>query len=844
MRKNKFSRIISIVLAIIFFIQPFVIEVVHAQTLPEPTVIVEEGELMDPDTILTPHDYLDIFLDLRGRNREQVELRAWGEWQSLINSSYLVIDEGATDVFGLYDALKIAKDVKSTTCKVGDIIEKVWKYAHMTTGFFDKMNKTNRAHTALSCWSRMNKWTEKGVELCKKSKVLNFLSFCCPPSCWHNKKNTAKGMDQYWHWLQKKGGKDVETELNNAQGVARSIGIGFAIVGTALAIWNYNKNEDTVAERWSYDRVKDAVAVGFALAGLVAMFCVPVVGQALAIVTAIWGVVTMIGDMIGEFNKKWKGAYKGSYWYLYENDPAFRSFYDNRDSLTNDEKSACLIVVEKNYKDFKVTKATEEDSTEARNGRIYIALEKQGVLTSYYNKKIFNSNFSMDELMDLWEMKASYMAWKPTEAEANTKKSFWQKVGAAINPKTYISWAADKIGSKDYNRFLEKNSNIERVYFNPDFVLNKKYQFWLTANKLYDSFYAMIGLRLEQSPFNYIPLLGIDTKDWNRALLEEALKADAFIVGQKELAAIHNQIDLTTQSFDKEIDEADEKVKDIDKNQLPHCTKVRKFLDELADKYSNSPDKESYRLFSKANELMDLEWDGTKKKTARNILEACRENLEKALYYEPLALSQKAAEMVLLTITIKQHLDMASIMNAYIEEKWNNLNSFDKEFSNKDIIAYLKEGSFLSVKGSGFLDWLGELYSSYDESEKTLKLMQKNIDKYNKLAGISASNERSGFLGFKKSITTPPELVAKMNVELASWRLTIDKWKEISEDANVRVVLAEDNDFAEKILSSYDVSAFVLQPLDPDDASVCDIELPFEVSDSTTVEGASSALLE
>ena len=374
--------------------------------------------------------------------------------------------------------------------------------------------------------------------------------------------------------------------------------------------------------------------------------------------------------------------------------------------------------------------------------------------------------------------------------------------------------------------------------------MNKKYLAYITANKLNDGFHFALGLRIEQSPFNYIPLVGIDLKKWNQKLLEESIKADSFIVGQKEMAAIHNQIELTVQSLDESLDEADELVKKIDKDQLPHCVKVREFLDDFAEAYSKEPDKENKKLFKTANKLLDFEWDDSMKKTPANILEVCREDIEKALFYDPLALSQKAAEMVLLTITVKQQLDMGTIMNSYVEDKWNTLKSFDSDFKNKDIIKYLKDGSFLSVKGGGFLDWLAELYSSYDESEKTLKLIQKDVDKYNKLAGISASNKRNAFLFFKKSVTTPPDLVIKINVELASWRSTIKAWEEIADSANVKVVLADNPEFAEKVLSSYDVSQFTLEPLDPDNAAIVDIELPYEVSDTTRVEGASSALLE
>lgn len=843
MNKRFVRRIIAALLAFAIFIEPIAIQIIRAESLLEPTVINDDIGLMEPSEILPPHDYLEAMLDFRGHNQEEVELRVWGEWQNLINSAYLVIDEGATDVFGFYDALKTLKTVKSTTCDVGSIIGDVSKYAHMVTAFFDKISRTNRAHTALSCWTRLNQWTEKAVELCKNSKTLNFLSFCCPPSSWHNKSNVAKGMDQYWRWLQQKGGKNVTTELTNAQAVARSIGIGFAILGTALALWQYLGNEDRSVDRWSYNRVKDLAAIGFAAAGIVAMFCIPVVGQVAAIVATIWGVVTAVGDLVGKYNKRWKNAYKNSYWYLYENDPEFKSFYENRELLKNEEKSASFLVVDENYGDFKVTSATNDDSVEARNGRIYIALEKQGVLTSYYNRNSFRlPDFDITRLMELWEMKANYMAWKPTEAEKNKKKGFWQSLGVVFNPDTYISWGANKIASRKYNK-LVKEENIEKVYFNPDYVLMKKYQFYITANRLSDSFYNALGLRIEQSPFNYIPLVGMELANWNLPLLQEAFAADAFIVGQKEMVAVHNQIELAVQGLDSAIDGADDLVKMIDKKHLPHSAKVRKFLNDFAQAYSSSPNKEDAKLFSRARSLIGFDWDGSKKKTPANILERCREDIEKALLYDPLSLSQKGAEMVLLTITVKQQMDMAVLMNAYVEDKCSALKVFDKDFKHADIVKYLEEGSFLSVKGGGFLDWLSELYSPYDESKKTLKLIEKNVIKYSRLADKGASDKRSSFLGFKKSVTTPPELVEKINIELAHWRDTIEAWSAISSEANVRVVLDEDREFAERVLASFDISNFKLESLDPDDASIVDINLPYCQTDSVKVEGAAAVLI-
>lgn len=842
MKRKLTQRVIAAVLAFVIFFEPIAIQVAKAQELPEPTVIDEEVGLMDPDDIMAPHDYLDLMLNFRGHNQQEMEMRAWGEWQEMINSAYLVIDEGATDVFGLYDSLTIMKTVKDTTCSVGDVVESVCKFAHMGAAFLDKVHKTNRAHTALSCWSKMNNFTEKAVNFCKNNRAMNFLSFCCPPSCWHNVKDASKGMDQYWHWIQNKGGKDVNTELSNAQGVARTVGIGFAVIGTVLATWHYLENEDKSVGRWSYNRVKDLVSVGFAGAALIAMFCIPVVGQVVAIVAAIWGVICFIGDAIGELNKKWKNAYKNSFWYLYENDPEFKVFYDNRDLLTKNEKSASLLKVEESYGDFKADKAIDGDTVEARNSRIYVALEKNGVLASYYNKDGFRlPSYSLEEMMELWSAKASYMAWKPTEAEAKEEKTFWKKVGAVFNPMTYISWGADKIGSMDYEELI-KDKKLEEVYFNLDFVLMKKYENYLTSNRLGNDFYRSIGLRIEQSAFNYIPLLGIETSEWNEALLKEAFLADAFIVGQKEMAALHNQIELAVEGLEETIDQADDLVKLIDKEQLPHVTSVREFLDEFAEAYADNPNKENKSLYKKAKKLLDLDWDSSKEKTPANILEVCRESIEKALMYEPLAISQKAAEMVLLAISVKQQLDIGALMNTYIDEKWAALYSFEKDFKNKDIKTYLKDGNFLDVKNDGFLDWLSELYSAYDESDKTLQLMEKDVNEYNKLAGISASDERKTFIFFKKSVATPNELVNKINKELKAWKKTIAAWKEIASDANVKVVLAENETFAKKVLNSYTLK-LELEALDPD-ANLEDLDFAIVApADSTMLEAAEVELV-
>jgi hypothetical protein len=102
MKRRLFFRIIASLLAFVIFLEPITIRKLYAEeeNMPKPTVI-EEDRLMELSEIQEPHEYLDAMLVIRGKNKNEVELKAWGEWQNLINNSYLVIDEGATDVFGL-----------------------------------------------------------------------------------------------------------------------------------------------------------------------------------------------------------------------------------------------------------------------------------------------------------------------------------------------------------------------------------------------------------------------------------------------------------------------------------------------------------------------------------------------------------------------------------------------------------------------------------------------------------------------------------------------------------------------------------------------------------------------
>jgi hypothetical protein len=560
------KKLIATILALLILLEPALLPVVRAGLLiPDPRLREDALEgLPDTDEIVPPLDYLNYILKMRGRSKKEVEARAWGEWMMTLNSAYMLVDDGSTDVMTFYQALKVLRENNMIWADIADVVTELTKYTTLGFTFLARTSLMQNSDNLILGFMQLTQMAENAQNWVRNNRILNFMEFATPPPFWSDPEATGKGFKSYWRWVRGRntGAADAADELTKAQGIARSLGIGLTVLALAFDAYAINKSIDRKIGRNSYQLVKNYAGAILGLGSLVAMFCVPIIGQIVMVAGCIWAVSSFVGEVIGAYNRRWKSAYKASYWYLYENDPEFKSFYDNRAQLKTEEKAVSLHMLERRFEDFYSQTPKEGDSIEARNSRAYVSLEKQGVLVSYYSKKGFTlPDFGMERLQQLWEMKADFMSWKPTEAEAKESEEagFWGKVGHYVNPITYVSWAGDKIKSGDYQETI-KQYEISKVFFNPDYVLLKKYQNYLTARKLRGGIYDLVGLRVEQSPFNYIPLLGIDTSAWDRKLLEEAFAADGFIIGQKEIMLFSRQIELAAQKAEEFIDRLDNRV--------------------------------------------------------------------------------------------------------------------------------------------------------------------------------------------------------------------------------------------------------------------------------------------
>jgi hypothetical protein len=694
-----------------------------------------------------------------------------------------------------------------------------------------------RKANLMNGFQRMGNMAANAQKAFTAKNVSTFLSHMAPP-CGY-KAGPGEGFYSYWRWVARKTGlENVDayrnvakkagistnrgsTVISDAKGYGHTVGIGLCVLGIALDTYGIVTSEDRQGGRFgSYSLVKNYVGLALGSAALIAMFCIPIVGQVIGALALIWTALTTIGNVVGDYNKKWKSAYKGSYWYLYENDPEFKAFYDNRDRLHDQEKAVALLMTERNYGDFlknTVAETEEERQIHEKNMRIYAELEKQGVLVSYYSRKGFKlPDFGMERLQELWSMKADYMSWKPTEAEKEkaANRGFWGKIGHAINPMTYVSWAGDKIKSRDYEQMVEEY-NIKKVFFNPDYVLLKKYLNWVTAKKHSGGIYDVIGLRIEQSPFNYIPLVGIDTSAWTENLLVEAYNADAFQIGVKELMYFKAQIESARKQVKESIKDTDKIVDFIRKEHLKHSKEVRKSLERLVECYKIDPEREHKDLEKDLRKGFGWRWNKSYgKPTPANYVKVYQSDIEQALVYEPLSISQKAAEAVLMVSTIKKNLDMAVMMKELGQEKEQALVDFKNEFTNLDIATFLNEGTFLNIKGSTFWDWLADIYPAKAEMEKHTKLYMNEVEKFTGVADESNSDSRSFLIAFSRDGYHPKNLLKELNDELDAYKKIIADFDSIKDECGIYMSLSENDALYNGVFANYEAEDPVALDLD------------------------------
>lgn len=868
MKKKVFRRFIGLVLAVLMVIEPAILPTLRAEESDSGDTYdayFEITEVKDNFTfsgvpvtsemttkIPTPKAVVDYYFQINGKTEEEAAVKAWSEWTMDMAGAYSLLDENSSDAISFYEVVKNAKKFAGMPKKWNKKAKSIAKKAMWAAGFLNKflnaddtvdgLTNAGKATRASKIVSNLTKFKNK-VDAFQETGLGTFLNFMGLPSGFvkagASAEDYSKSTTAFFKWL-KKGEDTTDGALTNTQGAARCAGIALAVVGLALDTYKAVANNDH--NETSYGDVKRTIDVVFDVLTIACMF-IPVYGQiASAIVFAIKTVIDIVEkifDEVGDLYKGWKQAYRNSSWYLQSEDEDFQSFLENRDSLDENEKSDTLLYAEKLAADGNVDinslvlyPVSIDDDKEAKgqidsegnvttDPGIVKTVARQGYLTSYYALQEYELGYyDLDFLEELWDAKQNYMAFKPTEEEAAERENehgisgFFKKLGRAVNPMTYVKYGADKIASRKYNSLI-KDENLKRVYFNPDYILIKKYRDYVTNNNLAGDnssnpeFYKSIGLRIEMAPFNYLPLVGIEFGSHSEAmddLLCEAMNCDAFITGEKELKVLASVIDCIAGDSKDKIKDVNKNIENIEKS-VKIIAKYREQLARVAENYSSDDEVRFRELNTAWGKKLDIGIinplnPNSGKAKPSEIVETYKKEIKDALFYLPLNVAYKAYGVLAALAMQKGMLDKHAIMQNYYDERKENYDDFDNDFSSRNKFgSYLKDGTYLNHKTKhGILDWFAHDYTVYKQTGISLEDLKDAIEKYEKKL---------------KKFDDYQEVLDLINDELKEWKEVVDAFEEISGDTGIEV-FAANGDVAAEIFNDCDYKLpYELKALDP-----------------------------
>lgn len=794
--------------------------------------------------------------------KQGAEAYAYAEWVQMLAAAYAAMDDGSTDVIAFYDTIGTIIANATILDAAGLLVPAIKTSSKMAVMLVHSIGNAFSSLKELGSvlkvkvnmfkgFKVMNKLSIKALNFASKTEVVpttfrpvsnlievsdsaskvntlclpapqKTLALPAPDDLIIGKaddvdyvvRSASKASDVSEAANVSKVGKIAKVNKASKIAKASNLSVALSVIGIVFdAICIFTSDDFQGGRVGSYDLTKHYVSVALGLASLIP-------GAVFITVPAmlIWMALTSITDLFGKFNQKWRTAYRDSFAFLYEYDKNFKSFYDTRETLTKEEKSSSYIyledvygiykeIAEKYYADYNgKPEYYDNNDLTAKNSRMYLEMEKQGVLTSYYHKNTFDlPSFNPEDedkmLEKMWRAKADYMAWKPTQEEKvrAENRGFWGNVLYVVDPiyhgiikDTFVNAnaALNKLKLTLVNgQALRKASTVSTVHYNPDFVLIKKYMNYLTAYRRMteekegeannNSFYQILGLRIEQTPFNYIPLALIDMSEWAKngeELLIEAFNGDAFIVGVKELMYLRNIIRASTSGANDFTKQIKKDIKEAKKSIKIYTTQQKALLNffDLLDNPATR-NKSEQKYFTELKKALKTKgWDKKaygKVYTPVNILKAKWHYIYLAMQRDSMLISQLGANLQLYADSILKNKNLSIIMNHLYEEKQEAYNNFDNNFKNESINKYIKENKFLGVGenvGDIIMNYFGDGYSYYNDLDKYNTLYKKEVNNFAKEVD-EHDDEYSGYTIFKA--------IEEINLLLEGYKEVLTRWE-------------------------------------------------------------------
>lgn len=759
-RMTMTNRWVAGLLTLLLLVEPALVPLAHAEAGEQSGRVVESRSFEKfPAERIPPGDYLKELKGLRGSNAKELEDRACADWLLMIANSYALMGAGEADVPEFYATMervqKTAGDIKSLILTPVKPIDKVTEYAKALNFLCARLGgkAAGWSKRVFDGWEASTKLVTEGVGAAgggAYGKLMKVAKWVATPEA-EAVEGTIAGDNEYFRWLAKGEELSDAGGLSTLKGICNTIGIGLDVIGFALDAYDFAASEDRQAGRVSYKLVKTSADALLGAAGLVCLF-IPG-GQIVAIVTLVWTAAKKLGDDIGELNAKWQEAYKNSWWFLMQEDPEFQSFYTNRRHLKDDEKAASLKLVEEmiarnrggqaatpGAAAFIGGQAPEAEAFIRQQDAMAEAMERQATLVSYYyHTGCTVPDTDIESLKKLWSAKSGFMAWKPQPGE---REPWWKRDPGDM--------AKDWLGSALYANTVKKseseNKEVRRVWFNPDYVLLAKYLNYYMLAKEKTDLNEIVGLRIEQAPFNYLALVEIPVADWSEDVLTEAFGADGFCVGVKELAYLREQVKLMKDAFDEGMEEAYKPFGDV-RVDTARLERLAKALETLAADCAAGRDSVFKDWYSRWGETFKgcPVVSAEKKMTPAKFIAEHRQKLEESLALASNHTAQCIIDLISIGMTLKSARDTAALAEAVIVERRSAINGFQTLFQQPAIRGFLEEGGLPGGKSGLFkvvLDWLSGIYPPKQEMEKCLDLFQGDVDEYRKK--IDKASKRNG----------------------------------------------------------------------------------------------------
>lgn len=803
MLKRKTNiRLISLTLALIMISQTFLLNYSQSGQL----FAEDEVEIFSPAKALSPGEYLHEITLALGANPEEIEEQSYAQWFMLLTNVLIMLDPKATDVMSLQHSinktLNTAEKIRNYSNQVPKVVNLVEKIAGFGFKHFPRAASPKMQNMLFKVQNAMSM-------LGKKQGMINLHQGTS-----YMKSPYRRGASACKQWY-KKGAPLVDNSrsLSSIQTSAMKVGSVLQIVAGVMELSRFNQalGEDAGAPGFATVQI----GINGAILIATALMAWPPPGAwtvAAFIIIGAWEVIKKTLNYVGGKIEKWHKSYADSLNFLRETDDEFRAFYDHNPGANSSaipgsdsdlidplERSAALVFADELQ--LSLSESPGEGDIAERQQELVKNIRAQGLLSTWYYQQADAARMlpgDIEDLYTIWNHRADYMAWKP-------KKPKWGWNPIALVGDS-LSWAGntvmeDILGTHD-QLVEDKKKYPEMALFCPDFALMILFRRFVTSqaqnemNGEIPELLSLAGIRIEQSPFNYMPLIEIynnNFNNWNDEIIGQSFAADSLIVAAKEMPYLVEQLNFSTKNYENSTMLTMAKIMGIEVlgdnpelpasemiidlfeqgllKQLDGSARARAQFDALLSAYNNDPlaslkdVKVEYSFNEKSHDFKLLEelfrgkrifkgevslnlkvvtpevWSGILKgedvpddaqDNAEYMFAQFSQTLENCLQLNLNSTGISGIDLVKLGIQLKNEIDLLELAKDSLADKKKALAERNQTLTSDAIKALVDKGEFLDVKRSWHANFLSSFDPPIDLLEHSLEKLEKAISEQEK----------------------------------------------------------------------------------------------------------------